>query len=138
MTQGLTEFFRQKKQRADAETANVNWQQVKADWLAAIDLLYDQVRTSLQDAERQGALQMARRLKRISEEHLGEYEAPELVLSVADERVIFSPRGRNVVGASGRVDVIGEAGESMLVLQPGPRWSIVRSKYPQLQLVALD
>jgi|SRR5579884_3025626 len=136
--QGLTEFFREKKQRAEAETAGVDWEQAKQGWLNAIESLYRQIHSLVGEAAAQGSLQLSRRMKTISEDHLGTYDVPELVLTVGDERVIFSPRGRNVVGAEGRVDVIGESGESTLVFRSGPQWSIVISRFPQLRTVALD
>ena len=138
MTQQLAEFFRQKKERADAENAGVDWDQKKREWLTALDSLYGQVTLLLQDPVSQGTLQLSRRQTSINEEHLGSYDADELVLSVGDEKVIFAPKGRNIVGASGRVDVRGESGEAMLVLQPGPRWSVVKSKYPQLRMIPLN
>src|ERR1039458_2111707 len=62
----------------------------------------------------------------------------DLVLSVGDEKVTFSPKGRNVVGSQGRIDVFGESGQAMLVVQPGPRWSVVTSRSPRLKIEPLD
>lgn len=137
MTQ-LNDFFRQKKARAESESAGIDWEQRKTEWLSAIQRLYEQIRAFLDQPIRQGAVRLDTRKKTITEPHLGQYEADELVLTVGDERVLFSPKGRNVVGATGRVDVLGEAGEATLVLQPGPRWCVVASKYPQLRIVGLD
>jgi hypothetical protein len=61
-----------------------------------------------------------------------------LVLVVGDEQVRFSPRGRNIVGANGRVDVVGERGEAMLVLQPDARWVFVESRQPELRVAPFD
>ncbi|MFI5378091.1 MAG: hypothetical protein ACHRHE_02180 [Tepidisphaerales bacterium] len=138
MTQSLTEFFRVKKQRADEEDATVDWSARKAEWLEALRSLYAQVREILKTPLDQGAVQAATRPKELFEDHLGSYQTEELVLSVGDEHVVFSPKGRNVIGAAGRVDILGEAGEATLVLQPGPRWAVVRSKYPQLNLVEFN
>jgi len=138
MPETLTQFFREKKQRADAESASIDWEARKREWLEAIEGLYGEVRELLRDPLEQETARLARRPKEIFEDHLGRYQVEELVLTVGDEEVVFSPRGRNVVGAIGRVDVEGESGEAMLVLQPGPRWAVVRSKYPALKLVPLN
>jgi len=138
MTQNLTEFFREKKQRSDAENAGIDWSKRKSEWLHAVDSLYALIELILKEPLSQGNAKSCRRKKEITEEHLGRYEADELVLTVGDENVLFSPKGRNVIGAIGRVDVQGEAGEATLVLQSGPRWSLVQSKYPQLKLVELN
>ena len=68
--------------------------------------------------------------KRLSENHLGRYTIHDMVIRTADEAVLLSPIGRNVVGAQGRVDVTGDAAESMIVLQTGSRWGIITARYP--------
>ena len=78
------------------------------------------------------------RMKTVQEQHIGSYEIPEMTLAVGDEQVLFSPKGVNVIGAAGRVDVRGDRGEAMLVRQPDDRWSLVLSRTPKLQLVPLD
>jgi hypothetical protein len=137
MSTSLTEFFREKKQRAEVETAGVDWSNRLSEWLAAVNALYQQIDNWLAEPLSQGSVQRARQRKQLTEDHFGTYEIDDLVLKVGDESVVFSPRGRNVAGAIGRIDVRGESGESMLVLQPG-RWSVVKSKYPTLKLVTLD
>lgn len=138
MTQSLSEFFRDKKQRSDSEVAGIDWARRKSEWLEAVRELYRIVDELVAEARAQGLVSLSRRPKEITENHLGAYSVDELVLTVGDEEVIFSPRGRNIAGTQGRVDVRGESGEATLVVQPGPRWSIVASRYPQLRLTNLD
>jgi hypothetical protein len=71
----------------------------------------------------------------ITEAHLGTYEVEDLILTVGDEHVTFSPKGAVVAGVAGRVDVVGEAAEGTLVVQPNGHWELVRSKYPELRVV---
>lgn len=138
MTQTLTDLFRDKKRRSDAETTDINWEQRKRDWIAAIDLLYADVARLLKEPVQQGAATLVRRTREITEDHLGTYPVEDLVVGVGDERVTFAPRARNVIGAAGRVDVRGERAEGMLIVQPGPRWMVVASPYPSLNTVNLD
>ena len=137
MAQALNEFFREKKARADAENLQIDWETRKKEWIESILALFGMIESFLDEPIRQGTVVVDRREKRIAESHLGIYLAPELVLSLGDEEIIFSPKGRQVVGGQGRVDVRGESGEGTLILQPGSRWSVVASRYPQLKLVEL-
>lgn len=87
---------------------------------------------------RQGSVVINRDPRQVTEPHLGTYATADLVLTVVDERVRFTPVGRRVIGGEGRVDVRGEIGESMFVVQPGPEWVIVTSGYPNLRSEPLD
>lgn len=138
MTKSLTDFFREKLQRSVEESRGVDWNARKREWLDNIAGLYASIEAALAEPLRQGTALVSRQARQITEDHLGTYDVEDLILTVGDERVIFAPRARNVIGAGGRLDVRGERGEAMLVVQPGPRWSIVESKYPQLRTVALD
>ena len=53
--------------------------------------------------------------KVVTENYIGEYHIPELVVFVGDEQVVFSPKGVNIVGARGRIDAEGERGEATIV-----------------------
>ena len=138
MTQNLSEFLREKKKRTDEETRGIDWNQRRQEWLDAVAQLYLIVEGFLSDPTKDGSVSTARRAKQLTESHLGTYSIEDMVLTIGDEEVIFSPKGRNIIGAQGRVDVRGETGEAMLVVQPGPRWSVVQSKVPQLKLVPFD
>ena len=59
-------------------------------------------------------------------------EGAELaVLDINGETVRFSPKGRNIIGAKGRVDLVGELDTVMLVLEPAGEWNIVVSRVPR-------
>ena len=60
------------------------------------------------------------------------------MLLIGDEQVRFSPQGRNIAGASGRVDVLGERGEATLILQPDASWAFVQTRQPTLKVVPFD
>ena len=138
MTQNLTEFFRDKKQRSDAEAANIDWDRLREEWLAAITFLYGQIANWLTEPIRLGSVRLVTQSREVTEDHLGTYAVDDLLLIVGDERVTFAPKGRNVIGAEGRVDVSGDSGKAMFVVHHGPRWSVVTSRAPQLKLEPLD
>ena len=76
--------------------------------------------------------------KHLTENYIGTYQANDLTLVIGNEQVRFSPRGRNIVGASGRVDILGERGETILIQQADSNWAFVRSRQPKLETVPLD
>ncbi len=132
----LKEFFRKKKLRS---RGNVNWAAKKRAWLKSVDQLYETVEKEyLAGPIREGIVSVSRSPKTIVEDMIGKYEIPELVIKVGTEEAVFSPKGRNVVGASGRIDLKGDMGEKTLVLQPGNRWGIVATRTPTLRVVPLD
>lgn len=137
MNQSLTDIF-QKKQNQSSVGASIDWDDRRDKYLAAVQDLYCQIKTMLREPIEQNKVSPHFRPKQLSENYIGTYSADDLVLVIGDEQVRFSPRGRNVVGAAGRVDVIGERGEAVLVLQPGSRWGFVQTRQPTLRIVPLD
>jgi hypothetical protein len=135
MDQKLNELFQKKKTGAGA---GVDWDERRDNYLAAVDDLYRQIEGMLAEAVEQKTVVLQRRPKQLTENYIGTYSAQDLILAVGDEQVRFSPRGRNIVGAIGRVDVVGERGEAILILQPDSKWTFVESRQPALRVVPLD
>jgi hypothetical protein len=104
-----------------------------------VDDLYDQIENLLAEPISEKAVVIQRRAKELSENYIGTYKIDDLILLVGNEQVRFSPVGRNIAGASGRVDVLGECGlPEMLIVQPDGRWGFVRSRQPTLEVVPFD
>jgi hypothetical protein len=137
MNQSLTDLF-EKKQRQSATGASVDWDSRRNEYLAAVNDLYKQIETMLSEPLGKKRLTLHRRSKQLTENYIGTYSADDLILVIGDEQVRFSPRGRNIVGAAGRVDVVGDRGEATLIVQPDLRWGFVQSRQPTLRVVPLD
>jgi hypothetical protein len=137
MNQNLTDLFRKKQKKSEADTG-IDWDSRRNDYLAAVDALYKKIEAILAEPIGQKSLTLHRRPKSLTETYIGTYSVEDLVLVIGDEQVRFSPRGRNVVGAAGRVDVIGERGEATLVLRPGAGWEFVQARQPALRVVPFD
>jgi len=116
----------------------IDWGERLREWLAAVEQLYRKVNEELlaQSIER-GLVAISRTEKEIDEEHLGKYKVPELVLKIGGETVRLSPKGRNVAGAKGRVDLIGDLDAMTLILEHEGEWKVVLSRVPR-DVVALD
>jgi len=132
----LKDFFLSRHQ---SEPANeIDWGERRRQWIEAVERLYQQVTgVLLAESISQGLVTVSRREKVIEEEYLGTYRVPELILDVSGETVRFSPKGRNIIGAKGRVDLVGELDAMTLVLESAGHWSIVLSRVPR-HVVALD
>jgi hypothetical protein len=138
MDQNLTEIL-QKKQKQSAAGTGIDWDDRRNKYLAALDALYHQIETILAEPIAQKTVVSQRRPKELSENYIGTYKIDDLILVIGDEQVRFSPRGRNIAGASGRVDVLGERGEpEVLIVQPDGRWSFVQTRQPTLKVVPFD
>jgi hypothetical protein len=116
----------------------IDWVERRQEWIDAVERLYRQNTDELlADSIAQGLVTVSRNEKVIEEEYLGTYSLSELVLDVSGENVRLSPKGRNIVGANGRVDLVGELDVVSLILEPAGHWDIVLSRVPR-HVVALD
>ena len=136
MNQNLADIFKN-KQAAASDGAKIDWDARRDEYRKAVNGLFKQIEILLEEPISKGWAALQRRAKELSENYIGTYTVDDLVLVVGDEQIRFSPRGRNIVGASGRVDVLGEHGEEILVVQDD-RWSFVQTRQPTLKLVAFD
>ncbi len=77
-----------------------NWEQVRDEWIAAVDAL-------LRDAEAWSRKQdwaVRRDPKTITEDRLGQYTVPRLLIHGVEGRLLLDPVARFVVGATGLID----------------------------------
>ena len=132
----IRDFLLSRQQHAAAK--EIDWAERRAQWINAVESLYQKVTGELlAESIAQRLVTVSRVEKEITEEHLGTYRAPELVLNISGEIVRFSPKGRNIIGAKGRVDLVGELDAMTLVLEPEGHWNVVLSRVPR-QVAALD
>ena len=137
MNQSLDEIF-QKKHRQASVGAAINWDERREKYISVVDSLYQTIEKFLAEPIAHKTAVLQRRPKELSENYIGTYKVDDLILLVGDEQVRFSPRGRNIVGASGRVDVLGERGDDVLIVQIDSRWSFVQTRQPTLKVVPFD
>lgn len=112
MTQ-LTTFL--KKQKEMEKKTGVNLNKIKKEWLSAIDDLFGQIKRWVSEAQNEGLLEVTAKKISISEEKLGTYSAPMLVLRTERNTVELKPVGALILGAQGRVDMVSTS-ESFILL----------------------
>lgn len=95
---------------------DIDWNKERDDWLQSLNDLYSKIRRYLKKYLEADQIQVEREKIVISEEFLGSYEVDKLTIRIGDEKIVAKPIGRNLIGASGRVDLIGVRGRLRLVL----------------------
>lgn len=126
----LQEFFKKKT----SGHPNIDWCKKKDDWVKAVNDFYEVVKDILKGSIEDGSVSVSFDEITISEENIGAYEIPKMKLQIGTQIVELSPKGCNIIGASGRIDLIGELGQKTIVMQPGSRWGIVITRTPTLKI----
>ena len=137
MNKKLTELLERKQKQAKTGE-EIDWDDRRNKYLAAMKELYGRIEADFAEPIAQKAVTLHRRPKELTENYIGTYWVDDLILVIGEEQVRFSPRGRNIVGAAGRVDVVGERGEATLILQQDSTWEFVQTRLPTLRTVPFD
>jgi hypothetical protein len=125
----LDEYLRQRRFAPDAERVRVEWQERLQHYLADIGILFGQIQGWLQPFKETGSVSYSVSRTLITEENLETYEAPEMTIFFADQRVVLRAAGTNIFGALGRVDILGKNGTATLVLKQWGQWQFFRREY---------
>ena len=116
MAETLENFLREKKRKNDQLKQAVDWETRKTWWLDKINHLYDEVKEWLAPLVPE-VISIKEDTMEVYEEHLGSYEAPYLKINLYTEVVKLIPIGTIIIGGLGRVDLIGDEGSVMIVLE---------------------
>ena len=118
----LEEFFERKIEKHRETAGAVDWSARKEKWLAALSRLYESIETWLRPSVRRGLVEVRFVPKVVNEENIGRYTLEQMKLRVGGEQVVLDPKGTIVIGARGRVDMIGDEGSVMLMLFEWEEW----------------
>jgi hypothetical protein len=108
--------FIYKKIKEKAEEKIIDWNSRRDEWLAYLSQFYNRVENFLDEYQRDGKLSFHYTNKEIFEEHIGSYSAKTLEIKLGSDRIKLEPIGTIVIGAKGRVDLIGANGKIKFVL----------------------
>lgn len=98
----------------ELEINQSNWANKKEIWLNSLDKLYMAIKDYLKPYESKIKIDEQEIL--INEEYIGEYPAKKLSIQLGKDTVTLTPKGTNLIGASGRVDMNSSHGTIKLVL----------------------
>lgn len=99
----LSDFLRKKK--AQFKQKQVNWNQVKSDWIQQLNSFMKNIKSWLLQPQKEGLLTIVEKEIEITEEHFGTYKVPALELLIGSESIKITPIGYFIIGATGRVDI---------------------------------
>ena len=116
--QDFEEFV--KRQQKLVHEPQINWANERAEWLAKLDQLYKKVESLLSKYLSAGEIKLEYKAVQLQEENIGPYDAREVILHIGRQQVLLVPVGTMVLGAKGRVDVIGPAGRAQVLLVERP------------------
>ena len=106
------------------KTKEIDWGKKKDNWLEKLNKLYEDIESWLNDLE-QDVVSIEYVDKDINEEHIGMYTAKKMTLRIADEQVVLDPVGTLLIGAAGRVDMIGKNGKVKFVVLPVQEFQVL-------------
>jgi len=114
---GISDFekFVNSQQEANADEKFV-WDNMRDEWLANLDLLYQKVIDFLQEFVSTGSINYEFSNVMLTEEHLGTYSAKRMNIKIGRQQVSLEPIGTLLIACKGRVDAIGSAGRAQILL----------------------
>ena len=95
---------------------SVDWQKEKKDWLRNLGELHALINQFLAEYVAKKAIEIEQSKVTLSEENIGSYEAPFLLIRIGAQKISVMPIGTLLIGSKGRVDVSGPRGKARLAL----------------------
>ena len=94
-----------------------NWGEIQRDeWLRNLTALYKQIEAALEKYVIEKQVSINYRPFTLVEESIGEYSANKMIVKFVQREIVFEPVGTMLIGAKGRVDVIGPFGKTPIML----------------------
>ena len=107
--------FVKREQTAIAEE-QVDWAKERQEWLGRLKELYERIESFLKGYIQAGEIKASYRDIELNEENIGSYSAAQMILKIGRQEITMTPVGTLLIGAKGRVEVVGPAGRTRLVL----------------------
>ena len=108
--------FVSRQQKHAAAERSVDWQKEKKDWLRNLGELHALINQFLAEYVAKKAIEIEQSKVTLSEENIGSYEAPFLLIRIGAQKISVMPIGTLLIGSKGRVDVSGPRGKARLAL----------------------
>ena len=105
-----------RREHAAAAGSKLNWAKDRDEWLGYLDNLYETTESFLSEYIKKGDITIDYREIDLNEENIGAYKARQMILRVGRQEIRMTPVGTLLIGTKGRVDVVGRAGRTRLVL----------------------
>jgi len=108
--------FVKRQQAGSAEAERTDWAAERDEWLGRLKELYDQTESFLTDYIKSAEIKINYRDIELNEENIGSYTTRQMVLKIGRQEITMTPIGTLFLYTKGRVDVVGPAGRTHLLL----------------------
>jgi len=106
-------------------------QKIKEDWVLVLDNLTNQIKQWLsEDEDEHKLIKINKIFIEKSEEHIGNYIAPMLVITKENAKVEIRPIGRFAIGAIGRVDMANNRRSHTFLFSNKKGWISLENRKP--------
>jgi hypothetical protein len=105
-----------RREQAAAAGSKLHWKKDRDEWLEYLKNLYETTESFLAEYIKKGDITVDYREIDLNEENIGAYKARQMILRVGRQEITMTPVGTLLIGTKGRVDVVGRAGRTRLVL----------------------
>ena len=131
------DFIKREKTRA-AGAGNFDAKACRDGWVSDVDTLYKLVEKFIGPYIKRGDVKVSYSEVEINEELLGAYKIRRMNLVIGLQQVVFTPIGRIIIGAQGRVDLMGPTGKKKLVRvdKDATRPRITTSVFPDVHSIS--
>jgi len=127
MSDKFDQFVKKQIKSSGAHGGKLDIEKEKAMWLEKLNQLYSLVKESLSEYITDGSIELEFSDIALTEELLGTYIVQEARIAVGQQIVKLKPLGTFLIGARGRVDMIGPRGTTRFtIVPPGARAPQVR------------
>ena len=115
---GTPEFniFVQRQQADQSEATSFDPNQRIQEWKSHLDALYSHIRNYMAPYVAKKTAEINLVDIELNEESIGPYNVQQMLLKIGRSTIFFKPAGTMIIGAVGRVDVVGPRGTVRLVV----------------------
>lgn len=110
------EDFINKQVSKKQDEPQIDWDKNRDEWLEHIQQFYKMIEGFLEEYKTSGKLSYYFSKKDVFEEYIGSYSVDVMDIKLGEYRVKLEPIGTNLIGAYGRIDLIGAMGKIKFVL----------------------
>ncbi len=103
-------------QQGSESDPQVDWAEMRREFLQSLDSLYQQIIGFLQDYVTSGSIRYSFTEITLNEENIGIYRAKRMDIRIGKQYVYLEPIGTLLIATKGRVDVVGSAGTAKMML----------------------
>ncbi len=112
------------------ETIRLNNQRIIEEWIAALHSLISQVKQWVSSYPQKDSFSAVDLMVNKSEEPVGEYQAPMLILTTDQTPIEIIPVGRFAIGSIGRVDITNHKRSFTLLYSRSKGWLFFDQRKP--------